>query len=76
MPMFEYDDEIVSSLLAEDKDFKRLFDKHDRLKKRVQSVHTGIEPLDDFSLENIKKEKLLIKDRMAVMIENYRRSHP
>lgn len=74
--MFEYDDDIVSNLLAENKDFKRLFDKHDQLKKRVRDANVGMEPVDDFSLENMKKEKLLLKDRMAAIIENYRRSHP
>ncbi|MEJ2762345.1 MAG: DUF465 domain-containing protein [Gammaproteobacteria bacterium] len=73
--MFEYESEIVENLLSENEDFKRLFDKHDRLKRRVKEAHSGIEPMDDFSLENIKKEKLLLKDRMAVIIENYRRSH-
>lgn len=73
--MFEYENEIVQSLLTENDDFKRLFDKHDRLKRRVQEANTGVEPVDDFSLENLKKEKLLLKDRMAAIIEDYRRSH-
>lgn len=73
--MFEYESDIVANLLVEDKDFRRLFDKHNELKRRVQNANTGMEAVDDFYLENLKKEKLLLKDRMAVMIENYRRSH-
>ncbi|MEX2523652.1 MAG: DUF465 domain-containing protein [Gammaproteobacteria bacterium] len=73
--MFEYDSEIVSNLLAENKDFRRLFDKHNELKKKVQNVNIGMDAVDDFSLENLKKEKLLLKDRMASMIENYRQAH-
>lgn len=73
--MFEYESDIVANLLVEDQDFKRLFDKHNELKRRVQNANTGMEAVDDFYLENLKKEKLLLKDRMAVMIENYRRSH-
>lgn len=73
--MFEYESDIVANLLAEDKNFKRLFEKHNELKKRVRSVNSGMEAVDDFSLENLKKEKLLIKDRMALLIENYRRMH-
>lgn len=72
--MFEYDSEIVSNLLAENKDFRRLFDKHNELKKKVQNVNIGMDAVDDFSLENLKKEKLLLKDRMATMIETYRRT--
>jgi uncharacterized protein YdcH (DUF465 family) len=73
--MFEYEDEIVKSLLADNDDFKRLFAKHDQLKRRVDEANSGVEPIDDFSLENMKKEKLLLKDRMAAIIEDYRRSH-
>lgn len=73
--MFEYDQEIVSSLLQENEDFRRLYTKHTELKQQVADVHTGATPMDDFSLEKIKKEKLLLKDRMAQMIENYRQHH-
>ena len=31
--------------------------------------------IDDFDLEILKKEKLLIKDRMAIIIEDYRHTH-
>ena len=72
--MFEYDQQIVNSLLSENNDFKRLYDKHDELKQRVDEANSGTLPVDDFSLEKMKKEKLLLKDKMAMMIENYRRS--
>lgn len=73
--MFEYDQEIVDSLLHEDDDFKRLYEKHVKLKQKVREANLGTEPLDDFSLENLKKEKLLIKDRMAAIIASYRQAH-
>ncbi len=73
--MFEFDQEIVDFLLSENKDFKRLFEKHGELKQRVKAANSGTAPIDDFTLENMKKEKLLLKDRMAHMIENYRRTH-
>ena len=73
--MFEHDQEIVDSLLSEDEDFKRLYEKHGKLKQQVREANIGTEPLDDFALENLKKEKLLIKDRMAAMIATYRQAH-
>ena len=73
--MFEYDQHIVNSLLSENDDFKRLYEKYDVLKQRVNEVNSGTIPMDDFSLEKMKKEKLLLKDRMAHMIEDYRRAH-
>ena len=73
--MFEYDHEIVESLLSESKDFERLYTKHGQLKQRVEQATTGAEAIDDMSLERLKKEKLLVKDRLANLIENYRRVH-
>lgn len=73
--MFEFDQHIVNSLLSENNDFKRLYDKYDMLKQRVKEVNAGVIPMDDFSLEKIKKEKLMLKDRMAHMIEDYRQTH-
>ena len=73
--IFEHDQHIVNSLLSENNDFKRLYDKHDMLKQRVNEVNAGVVPMDDFSLEKIKKEKLMLKDRMAHMIEDYRQTH-
>lgn len=73
--MFEYDNEIVESLLSENKDFERLYTKHGELKQRVEKANAGDESIDDLSLEQLKKEKLLVKDRLAGLIENYRRVH-
>lgn len=73
--MFEYDHDIVENLLVEDDNFKRLYDKHIQLKQRVNEAHEGAQGIDDFTLENLKKEKLMLKDKMAAMIEDYRRVH-
>jgi uncharacterized protein YdcH (DUF465 family) len=73
--MFEYEEAIVEQLLKENNDFKRLYNKHGQLKRRVEEVHRGREQLDDFSLENLKKEKLFIKDKMAALIEDYLQTH-
>lgn len=73
--MFEHDQEIVDSLLCEDTDFKRLYEKHGQLKQKVRDANLGENPMDDFTLENLKKEKLQLKDRMALIIANYRQAH-
>jgi len=73
--MFEYDQEIVEVLLSDNKQFQALYEEHDTLKKKVRDAELGVLPLDDLSLGTMKKEKLLAKDRMAAMIEQYRREH-
>ncbi len=73
--MFEFDRQIVESLLSESFDFKRLYEKHDMLNQQVDEITAGILPADDLTLERMKKEKLLLKDRMSMMIEKYKRQH-
>jgi len=73
--MFEYYEEIVGALLKESVEFKRLYDKHSRLKQEVSSANAGDTPIEDMELEGLKKEKLFLKDQMAQIIEEYRRDH-
>jgi len=75
MHMFEYDQDIVQALLQEDEQFQELYKYHGKLKKEVRDVESGIRPLDNFSLGILKKEKLLAKDKMAVIINQYRRGN-
>ena len=73
--MFEQDQEIVESLLDKDRIFRRLYNKHCQLKSKVKEANEGFVGISDFDLEVLKKEKLLIKDRMSVIIEDYRHTH-
>lgn len=70
--MFEHDQEIVQQLLTDNTDFKTLFDKHQELDEKVDKAGNGVLPLDDMTLEKMKKEKLLVRDKMAMMIARYR----
>ena len=73
--MFEYDQDIVEVLLNDNEQFQALYKEHNALKKRVRDAELGVLPLDDLSLGTMKKEKLLAKDKMAALIEQYRREH-
>ena len=73
--MFEQDQEIVESLLDKDRIFRRLYNKHCQLKSKVKEANQGFVGISDLDLEMLKKEKLLIKDRMAIIIEDYRHTH-
>lgn len=70
--MFDYDQEVVTYLLNDSIEFKRLYEKHSRLKQQVEQSHRDT-TVDDFALESLKKEKLYLKDKMAGMIADYRR---
>ncbi|HEY5701543.1 MAG TPA: YdcH family protein, partial [Gammaproteobacteria bacterium] len=59
----------------DNEDFQQLYKQHNDLKEKVRSAELGVLPLDDATLGTMKKEKLLTKDKMAAMIEQYRREH-
>lgn len=70
--MFEDQEETVQKLLATNPEFKALYDRHQELKSKVNDANIGASPLDDFSLDRLKKEKLLLKDKMAAMLSTAR----
>ena len=73
--MFEYDQKIVEELLNDNEQFQALYQEHNVLKARVRDAELGVDPLDGLTLGTMKKEKLLAKDKMAAIIEQYRREH-
>ena len=73
--MFEYDQDIVEVLLNDNAQFQALYKEHNALKEKVRDAEIGVLPLDALSIGTMKKEKLLAKDKMAAIIEQYRREH-
>ena len=73
--MFEYDQDIVEVLLNDNEQFQALYKEHNALKEKVRDAEIGVLPLDALSIGTMKKEKLLAKDKMAAIIEQYRREH-
>ena len=54
--MFEHDQQVVNSLLNENKNFRRLYDKHSLLKRAVQEANQGHSNAEGLSLEELKSE--------------------
>ncbi len=73
--MFEYDQTIVDTLLHDNQRFQELYKQHHELKEKVKNAGLGVVPMDGTALGTMKREKLLAKDKMAAMIEEYRREH-
>jgi uncharacterized protein YdcH (DUF465 family) len=73
--MFEFDQEAVDALLVDSAQFRRLYDKYSALKSRINGCNAKEVTLDPSSLETLKKEKLLLKDRMAAMIRDFKQVH-
>ena len=67
--MFEHRQETMQKLLKENEDFRRLYNRHQELDKRVTAAEVGTAPMEDLALMKLKKEKLHAKDQLARMME-------
>ena len=59
----EYRDQIAQ-LKISDLNFVRLFEKHNALDQKIRHMEAHIEPGSHEEIEQLKKEKLLIKDAL------------
>ena len=64
----EYRD-LISRLKGHDIHFTRLFDKHNDLDQRIKNMEALIQPSTQPEIENLKKEKLLLKDQLYVILK-------
>ncbi|MCP4040664.1 MAG: DUF465 domain-containing protein [Gammaproteobacteria bacterium] len=60
--------DIVDILLEENEDFKSMYKRHRELNKDVDKAGMDELPLSDDALHIMKKEKLLLKDKMAKLV--------
>lgn len=67
--------EIRSRLLEESEEFRSLADKHQAFDERLEELARRRRISEQERLEQVelKKRKLLLKDRMAAMIRTYQR---
>ncbi|SPB13678.1 hypothetical protein NOV72_00942 [Caballeronia novacaledonica] len=66
--MFPEYRELISRLKSEDAHFSRLFERHNELDHQISNMETGVTPADSFAIESLKKEKLLLKDKLYVVL--------
>lgn len=64
----EYRD-LISRLKGHDIHFTRLFDKHNDLDQRIKNMEAQIQPSTQPEIETLKKEKLLLKDQLYVILK-------
>ena len=73
--MFENQQDTVDALILKSEQFRRLYDKHAVVKTQVTQALNGDVALEDLNLEQLKKQKLHLKDQMAVLIKDYNAHH-
>ncbi|WP_292655117.1 DUF465 domain-containing protein [Nitratifractor sp.] len=68
----EYRNEI-SELKQKNAHFAKIFERHNELDQKAKDADEGRLHLSDTELEELKKEKLLLKDEALMMILKYKK---
>ncbi len=55
--------------MKENEDLRRIYNRHQELDKRVTAAELGTAPMEDLALNQLKKEKLWAKDKLAVFMD-------
>jgi len=64
-PMFENQPQTeIDALIKADPEFKQLYQRHRELDKKVTDAELGVLPIDDNLLGQMKREKLVAKQRL------------
>jgi uncharacterized protein YdcH (DUF465 family) len=66
--MFEHHQDLLEELIRENEDFRRNYNRHQELDKRVTAAELGTAPMGDLALIKLKKEKLWLKDKLAMLM--------
>ena len=66
--MFEHHQDLLQELISKNEDFRRNYNRHQELDKRVTAAELGTAPMGDLALNKLKKEKLWIKDKLATLM--------
>lgn len=64
----EYRDQITQ-LKSTDGHFAKMFDQHNALDHQILRMESHAEPSTPVQIEQLKKEKLLLKDQIYVMLK-------
>ncbi len=67
--MFPEFRDLISKLKTEDAHFTRLFDKHNELDQQIKNIENRIASGSVVDIENLKKEKLKLKDELYVILK-------
>lgn len=68
------EDVLAAELLGSDEEFRQLHDEHQYFERRLEQLHlkTSLSSEDELEAKSIKRQKLWLKDRMAVILQSQR----
>lgn len=68
--MFREHRDLITQLKQSDRHFEKLFDQHNELDQRILNAESGVERCSGAELEDMKKEKLRIKDSIYTILQS------
>lgn len=71
--LHEYREEITE-LKTQNAHFAKIFEKHNELDDKINDIDAGREHMDQLELEQLKKEKLRLKDEAYAMILEFKKA--
>ncbi|PJG82340.1 YdcH family protein [Caviibacterium pharyngocola] len=69
--MFPEFRDLITQLKTTDAHFSNLFDKHNELDQRIKNIEANIELATHTEVENLKKEKLRLKDEIYTILKHH-----
>lgn len=67
---FPDDGEALHQLKVSNAHFGKLADEYHEINRKVHRIESEIEPASDFTLEDLKKKRLVLKDQINLMIHD------
>jgi uncharacterized protein YdcH (DUF465 family) len=67
--MFEHRQDKMDSMMKDSENFRRIYNRHQELDRRVAAAEHGTAPMEDLALNQLKKEKLWAKDQLANLMD-------
>lgn len=59
----------IDALINANPEFKQLYQQHQKLDKKVMDAELGVLAIDDDTLAQMKRQKLVAKDRLVRMYD-------
>lgn len=57
-------------LKGEDAHFARMFDDYHTINRAIHRAETNVEPTDDLHMSEMRKERMALKDKIAVILRD------
>ncbi len=63
--------ESIQTLKSENEQFGQMYQEYEELTREVERLEEDDLPVDDFAIENMKKQRVRLKDQMYRMLRTY-----